>query len=78
LQNNNHHVVFDKGETEKIFIPEWRELVEESSDAHAFANHKILDFLGDYNEEDISFLVLEECLHHVANEKLLVSLQISK
>jgi hypothetical protein len=36
--------------------------VKESTDAHAVVIQKILDFLGDYYEEDISFLVLEECV----------------
>jgi hypothetical protein len=42
-------------------------VVDESSDAHAVAIQTILDFLCAYDEEDISFLVLEEYLLHVEN-----------
>jgi hypothetical protein len=35
-------------------------VVDEFSDAHVVAIQTILDFLGDYGEEDISFLLLEE------------------
>jgi hypothetical protein len=37
-----------------------QESVEGSDDAHVVAIQKILDFVGDYDEEDISLLVLED------------------
>jgi hypothetical protein len=43
------------------------EVVEDSTHAHAVAIQKVPDFLGVYDEDDISLLVLEECLLYVEN-----------
>jgi hypothetical protein len=51
--------------------------VEESSDAHLVAIQKILDFLGDYYEDDISLLVMYECLIYLEDAYIIVSLQIT-
>jgi hypothetical protein len=48
-------------------------VIEESSVPVLWQFTKILDFLGDYGEEDIYFLLLEKCLFHVANNYILLS-----
>jgi hypothetical protein len=44
-----------------------QEAVEESDDAHVVVFQKILNFVGDYDEEYVSLLVLEDFVLHVDN-----------
>jgi hypothetical protein len=51
--------------------------IEESEDAQVVTIQKILDFLGDYDENDMSLLVLEEFLLLVENNHVLISLHMN-
>jgi hypothetical protein len=71
--NSNYDEISPVAEGTDLF-ESGQEVVEESDEAHVVGgNSKILDFVGDYNEEDISFLVLEDFFLHVDNHYLLVS-----
>jgi hypothetical protein len=51
--------------------------VEVSDDAHVVVIQKILDFVGDNDEEDMYLLVLEDSLLQVDNTLSLVCIHIS-